>query len=163
MGKGWYERRAISLRQLGYADYKEYLASQRWANIRRRVMRRARGMCEACQQCPATEVHHRSYCIAAMKGRAITYLVACCRDCHEKAEFDRDRKTSPSEANQRMAQAAYAQGIVLPGVCKACRSNPTKRTKIYCRRCEREGRQMPIRVLIRQETDCILTGIRPGR
>ena len=62
--------------------YSAYLASSTWRIRRQSVMRRARGICEACQIAAATEVHHLTY---AHVGREPLFeLVAICLKCHEQ-------------------------------------------------------------------------------
>lgn len=139
--KQWYERRDESLRRLRHPDYATYLASPRWKGIRAKVLNRCKGVCEVCGTAPATQVHHRSYCLDAMRGKRLDFLVACCRPCHEQAEFDAGRKTAPKEANKRMARAAREVGRVLYGICHACRKNPTARRKTVCALCARGGLQ----------------------
>ncbi len=143
----WYEVRSESLRQMGIPDYRAYLRTQFWKDVRERVMVRCKGLCEACGG-RATEVHHRSYVLAVMLGERIDLLVACCRGCHEEAEFDAGRKVRPRVANKRMAVAALGVGRVLPHLCHACRHNPTKVGRRLCGRCEREGRDVDPRVTV---------------
>lgn len=129
---------------MGYASYKNYLASPRWQHIRAKILNRAKGICEVCLKAKASQVHHRSYCLAAMLGKQLNFLVACCRPCHENAEFRAGYKVSPSAANTRMHKAAWdMSGAVLPGICKACRKNPTKEKRDICGRCKRDGRAQP--------------------
>ena len=62
--------------------YSVYLSSLIWQRRRQAVMRRARGICEACQVASATEVHHLTY---AHVGREPLFeLVAVCTKCHEQ-------------------------------------------------------------------------------
>jgi len=62
--------------------YSEYLRSAVWQRRHQAVMRRARGICEACQIAAATQVHHLTY---AHVGREPLFdLVAICTKCHEQ-------------------------------------------------------------------------------
>lgn len=135
----WYDKRDAALRRLRYPTYAAYLASRLWRHVRERVLRRCKGVCEVCAAHPATQVHHRSYCLAAMRGKRLDFLVGCCRPCHEAAEFAAGYKVAPREANRRMARSALAGGRVLHGICHACRKNPTARGKTICGRCKRDN------------------------
>jgi len=103
---GWYEERVWSLARMGYTSYAAYLASDRWAGIRLRVMARCGGVCEVCRGRPAGTVHHRGYGLATMTGQRLDSLVACCHGCHRAAEFDGERKVSLDEANRRLSEMA---------------------------------------------------------
>ncbi len=62
--------------------YDDYLSSDAWANMRRKVMNRAKDMCEGCGSNPATEVHHLTY---AHVGHEFMFeLLALCNSCHER-------------------------------------------------------------------------------
>jgi hypothetical protein len=134
-----YAQRDQTLRSMGYMTYADYLASRQWRWIRGRVLERAKGICEACRDAPATQIHHRSYSRATLRGRRLDFLVACCHRCHESAEFDGKRKTGSYEANVRMAKSAWQSGIVLPGICPICRRRPLgkKKSKKICNGCKR--------------------------
>ncbi len=68
------------------ARYHQYLASERWADIRVRVLIRARGICEGCARSPAHDVHHLAY--AHIYEEFLFELVALCRPCHERWHKD---------------------------------------------------------------------------
>lgn len=136
---GWYEERHWSLAAMGYTSYADYLRSAMWRSIRSEVLRRSSGVCEVCRSAPAREIHHRSYVLPVMKGKRLDLLVACCHDCHSGSEFTGREKNSPKEANRKMARSAWKKGIVLPGICKHCRRNPTKDNHAFCGRCERDA------------------------
>lgn len=142
MGHAWYEQREKSLRRMRYASYVDYLDSKCWRAIRNRILKRCNGICEVCRVASANQVHHRSYSLETMRGKRPDFLVACCRECHETAEFDGNRKTKPKEANMRMGKAARESGHVLPGICNVCKKNPTgKRLRqTVCRACRRQAR-----------------------
>lgn len=96
-----YSRRDALLRSLGFASYGLYLNSDLWRGIRYRVLALAKRQCCRCGG-PATEVHHAAYDAETLRGLSVKRLVAVCRECHEKAEFVGDRKTSLAEANSRL-------------------------------------------------------------
>lgn len=100
---GWdrYEQRDRVLRQMGFANYGEYLRSGLWRRIRARRLAVDEGRCRKCGQ-EATQVHHTHYHPLVLMGRKLRGLVSVCEDCHERAEFDGSRKCSPHEANSRL-------------------------------------------------------------
>lgn len=62
--------------------YAEYLRSDRWQSLRRKVLVRAGGRCEGCLDAPATEVHHRTY--EHVCKEFCFELVALCDACHRR-------------------------------------------------------------------------------
>jgi len=64
------------------AWYAEYLTTEGWREKRRRVLRRARGICEGCGEAPAEQVHHLTYEHAG--DEFLWELVAICRRCHAR-------------------------------------------------------------------------------
>lgn len=63
--------------------YREvFLKSAEWRDVRARVMRRANGICEACLDCAAEQVHHDGYENGSLPP--MWQLRAICRVCHEK-------------------------------------------------------------------------------
>lgn len=82
----FYGIRSASLSDAGYASYEEYLASDKWAKIRRRILKMDRWTCRMCGEV-ATEVHHTSYRRTAILGTDASHLHSLCRGCHELAEF----------------------------------------------------------------------------
>lgn len=89
------------LRRLGFGSYKEYLASDLWASIRKRVLTAGKGKCRACG-CTAQCVHHKKYGMAEMSGKDISYLVPLCHKCHSEIEFDSGLKADLPMANRRL-------------------------------------------------------------
>lgn len=63
-------------------DYALYLETPEWQERRRKVLVRAKGICEACLEARATEVHHETY--AHVFDEPLFELRAICRDCHER-------------------------------------------------------------------------------
>lgn len=61
--------------------YDEYLRSPVWQRKRAAVLKRCRGVCEACGQDWAIEVHHLTY--AHVGGEPLWDLVGICVACHE--------------------------------------------------------------------------------
>lgn len=68
--------------------YDEYLASDKWARLREKVMTRSAGICEGCLGAPATEVHHLTY--KHVGDELLWELVAVCRDCHRRCHPEHD-------------------------------------------------------------------------
>jgi hypothetical protein len=81
-----YRNRDRLLASMGFGDYDSYLRSDLWRSIRAAVLHRDDGCCRLCGM-PATEVHHRLYDEATMRGHEIEMLVSICRTCHQKIEF----------------------------------------------------------------------------
>jgi len=81
--------RIIWLAFLGFKSYREYLSSDLWGEIRRRVLARDDHTCRICND-PATQVHHNSYSLDALSGNLIDQLFSLCRPCHHRLEFKAD-------------------------------------------------------------------------
>ena len=62
--------------------YVDYLRSDHWQDTRRRVLQRASGFCEGCQQRRATQVHHLTY--THVGAEFLWELVAICDACHSR-------------------------------------------------------------------------------
>lgn len=139
-----YQKRDLLLARMGFASYADYLASPRWQVIRKKVLKRSKGVCECCGEKPSTEVHHRSYGWYALTGRRLEYLVAACRDCHKGAEFREGFKVSHKMANRRMNLAARDKGRQIVGLCFECRCNTTKAGQRLCGKCKRIHREASI-------------------
>lgn len=90
LAEAWVQRRRESAeaikrsfdRTAFFASYDVYLASPEWAAKRKKVMARAKGVCEGCGDRPPTEVHHLTY--AHVSNEFLFELVALCHDCHER-------------------------------------------------------------------------------
>jgi hypothetical protein len=130
-----YTRRDALLKELGFASYAEYLQSDLWARIRRRVLGRYRSKCQACGG-PASEVHHKHYSLKVLSGKHIIGLKAICRECHARIEFADGMKTALPVANRRMRQIGEANRMMRP-LCAVCKKNHTKGRARICRRCKR--------------------------
>lgn len=68
------------------AEYKDYLQSPQWQQIRAEVIQRDDGKCKACGR-TATQVHHRKYDKRTMNGETLKWLVALCGGCHSRIHF----------------------------------------------------------------------------
>lgn len=92
-----YQKRNDLLRELGFASYGAYLASDLWAGIRAERVRKY----PTCILCPdaVENVHHLRYDAATLLGQTPHRLIGLCRACHERLEFDRGRKNNVRQAN----------------------------------------------------------------
>lgn len=88
-------REAVKLRHLRiqrsegaewWRRYNAYLQTQAWQDRRRKVLKRANGMCEGCADRPAAEVHHLTY--DHVCEEFLFELVALCEPCHERIHAD---------------------------------------------------------------------------
>lgn len=66
--------------------YRDYLNSDHWQSLRRKVLDRAAGRCEGCRNAPPTEVHHITY--AHVQREFLFELVALCENCHRRIHKD---------------------------------------------------------------------------
>ena len=65
------------------ADYGAWLrASPEWKDLRVRVIRHHRGVCQACLLAPATQVHHKTYDFGRLPPAF--ELQPVCAACHER-------------------------------------------------------------------------------
>lgn len=83
----WDEQRKV-LKNLGYNNYKEYVAGVVWANIRDRVFKEKGNKCVVCTR-RATVIHHRLYSKEILEGTDIRPLIPLCWDCHNRIEYDK--------------------------------------------------------------------------
>ncbi len=105
-----YAHRNVTLSGMGFLSYAEYLSSDLWWSIRRRVLLRA-SSCVMCQNA-ATQVHHVDYTRGNLTGADSHLMVPICRPCHKRIEFgDGGRKAHPWDV-------AFASGWFKP--CGAC-------------------------------------------
>lgn len=80
-----YQYRDDNLLGLGFKSYRSYLKSDLWKSIRERVLV-ANRICAACARRSSSQVHHRSYDPATLRGDDIRSLSAVCSRCHAKGE-----------------------------------------------------------------------------
>ena len=68
-----------------WRKYNQYLHSQAWYDIRKRVLERDGHLCQACLKNKATQAHHLSYSLYEQFGFSAAFeLVAVCYKCHCK-------------------------------------------------------------------------------
>lgn len=131
-----YAKRDEILAELGFASYGDYLKSDLWASIRKRVWMRYK-RCATCHR-RAKHIHHADYFRDTLDGSRIESLVPVCRDCHHRIEFYADGlKRSVSEAS-RMLQEMLADRQITD-------SPPPKLKpkKVQCVQCGRKFVRMP--------------------
>lgn len=100
-----YQKRNDILNILGFRDYKSYLASDFWIEIRNKIL----GTQTICLLCPSISetVHHLSYDVMTLKGEQSNRLVALCLQCHALIEFHPSgRKRSLRESNKDLKKRA---------------------------------------------------------
>lgn len=81
-------QRKESLESLYFHSYQDYLDSELWDSIRKKVMSRDKKLCKCGSR--ATQVHHKSYDLTTMKGKDLSKLVAICEECHLHTHFYRE-------------------------------------------------------------------------
>lgn len=126
-----YRNRNDILRELGYRSYSEYLSSDLWKEIRRRAIRKAKGMCEVCGKNEATHVHHLNYQKDTLLGKkeTLVFLVASCEECHIRVEFDQNGNKRPFyETGPALIRVKtfIEKGIIKPSVTKITNQVPTR-------------------------------------
>lgn len=79
-----YRDRNETLQKLGFNTYKEYLKSDLWKSIKKRVMDAAGERCSRCSYrgTKRLQVHHRSYDLRTLVGTDLRSLTVLCRSCH---------------------------------------------------------------------------------
>ena len=137
-----YVKRDELLFAMGYRSYADYLRSGAWKMVRKAVFS-VRATCEACGK-TATEVHHRRYTQDNLTGKSTDGLVAICRDCHEKIEFNKDRKRTIEAANAVLDGLIEKRPAIIPTVvkkagkrarCCRCGAETGSKAKMYCENC----------------------------
>lgn len=76
---------------LGVNNYKSYLKSNLWNEIRDRCLE---PRCEICSRV-ANHLHHMDYDIETLKGEKPWNLVSLCKRCHENVHLDDNGKKLP--------------------------------------------------------------------
>jgi hypothetical protein len=80
--------------------YDEYLKSDLWHQIRKRVLVAAKHQCTVCSN-SATQVHHRDYRPRVLRGEDDSPLAALCKRCHEQIHAN---DPSWQETERRLAE-----------------------------------------------------------
>jgi hypothetical protein len=95
-GLDWNPTWTHPLFRLYQQDYPAYLQTREWKVIRRRVLKRDKGLCQLCvakAQC----VHHISYDEEVILGERDEDLISLCDPCHQSIEFDGERHRTDAE------------------------------------------------------------------
>ena len=66
-------------RQQSYADY---LKSEQWQQLRRKILQRDGFRCQGCLAARATQVHHRTY--GNVRREFCFELISLCDSCHAR-------------------------------------------------------------------------------
>lgn len=82
----WIENREMAkkeLERLRTMPYKEYLQTEHWKDVRKKVLRQAKKRCQLCNtKTSVLHIHHRDY---SNRGNETMRDVIClCADCHAK-------------------------------------------------------------------------------
>lgn len=134
-----YKERDIILIEIGYKNYQEYLNSDLWKGIRRKVFSKYGSKCKICEN-EARVVHHKGYGKNILLGLMLEPLIPLCHSCHTKIEFhDNGNKRSLTEANGFLTKILQSskpceQVKKLKGLCKLC-GKKARNGKKYCRPC----------------------------
>lgn len=140
-----YYERSRNLREMGFDSYEAYMASNLWYRIRNSVLLAAKRACVGCGK-HATEVHHKNYALATLRGETLTMLAPVCRQCHTKIEFDGTAKRTLEEANRLLSRMTLSQASpatpppVQPGFCPCGRRvrHSRRRTHRMCHGCSKK-------------------------
>ena len=127
-GSNTYRVRAEALKVLGFDSYADYLASPGWAAIKKLVMERSNGHCEVCGK-RAYTAHHVTYSVPVLTGRDLSQLVAVCRGCHNRTEFEDGKKL------------LTARGVY-ESFCKIAGKKKRRKHKPVCRCCRKAIKQL---------------------
>ena len=102
-----YRYRNDNLERMGFRTFRAYLKSDLWKSIRVRVLEWS-PLCQSCFKKKATQVHHRSYDPATLKGDELRSLTALCARCHRLAERPDEKQAAYDRlqnANKRITRA----------------------------------------------------------
>lgn len=81
-----YKIRTQKLKENGYSNYKEYLSSNEWKEIKRKIRERKGAKWNFCNICGTDknlDVHHSSYKVIGTVNPGNTVKILC-RECHYK-------------------------------------------------------------------------------
>ena len=167
-----YKNRDKILEELGYDDYRDYLKSDLWAEIRDQILKDSKYICICCDneylyETLVMQVHHMVYTKENLSGESIYGLVAICRSCHAKAEFKPRRKRNGvkerfgrkrglEKANgyvlgkkskkKKKKEDPFAKYYLVKPKCKICKLESDNRKEI-CTYCENQQESMSLKWL----------------
>lgn len=81
-----YDSRDAELKSIGFANYREYLKSDLWRAIRRKVYALKGRVCHLCPN-QADALHHNRYHKNDLLGKKLDFIHPICNRCHERIEF----------------------------------------------------------------------------
>jgi hypothetical protein len=87
-------RRSTDVKLMDY--HGQYLASQLWKRIKKRVLARDKRTCQSCGG-RGSLVHHRSYDRDVLEGRNDALLATLCAGCHNIIHFEDDGSPRPQD------------------------------------------------------------------
>jgi len=94
-----YKSRNDWLARMGFGSYRDYLNSDLWRDIRRKVFAAKGSRCRICRK-KATELHHHRYHGNDLAGIKTKFIHPVCRACHISIEFDGGKKRDMRKARQ---------------------------------------------------------------
>lgn len=105
-----YHERNLTLSELGFRSYKNYLQSALWNKIRRRVFATKGNRCFLCQE-QANQLHHARYHRDDLTGTTIENIHPICEDCHRDVEYSDGEKLDMESANKKLQvhQSQFAE------------------------------------------------------
>ena len=91
--------------------YEAYLASPQWEQVRRRIIRRRNGRCEACGSKENLHVHHGTY--ERFRRELDDDLFLLCELCHDALHrYQRLTRIGLMEATSRFVASASLRGMI---------------------------------------------------
>ena len=94
-----FKSRDVILEQLGYKNYKTYLRSKTWKNVKKQSFKEKGVDCVLCGKW-ADVIHHRKYDKSTLLGENLEWLVPLCNACHTRIEFINGKKTNHAKSEQ---------------------------------------------------------------
>jgi hypothetical protein len=92
-----YAGRNKVLKEIGFANYADYLASSLWVDVRAAAFERHGSRCVLCGG-DAGYIHHNSYDKGTLLGSNLEHMAPVCRGCHEQVEFKNGKKRTMYQA-----------------------------------------------------------------
>ena len=97
-----YTERNCILAELGYKDYRAYLRSQLWKDIRARKLAQDQS-CYGCGREQFLQVHHSEYSLQNLTGTTLDGLWSVCARCHRWCEVTKSgQKRNPDQATKEL-------------------------------------------------------------
>jgi hypothetical protein len=72
-------------KSLGYSNYGEYVRSEHWQKLRKKILTAAEYSCQWCGSRVAPQVHHKTY--ENMGHERDDDLLVVCHECHDKIHW----------------------------------------------------------------------------